>query len=51
MPKKEFAEPLVQLIANVRYEAYKELREKASEKGISLSQAVREAVDLWLKTK
>lgn len=49
MTKKEFSEPMVQLIASVRYEPYKQLQEKASKKGVSMSQAVREAVDLWLK--
>lgn len=49
MAKKEFAEPLVQLLANVRYDAYKDIQKKASEKVISMSQAVREAIDLWLE--
>jgi len=42
---------MVQLIAGVRYDSYKELQKRASEKDVSLAQAVREAIDLWLKQK
>lgn len=49
MAKKEIPEPLVQLLANVKYDAYKQFREIAAGKDKSMSQAVREAIDLWIK--